>query len=202
MIVKRIILKRFFCGIPLTEKTNEFLEAIVQKFQESDKAQTYNLLTSLNNAKFDNFGNARNYILKLVEITIDLKKSTCQLSIIFLFFECLTFYYQNMNNSKFHILLFETMVLKIWRGCDIVRFQRNIVDQCIYLKVTTSKFIVLVLVDDILLTSIYISLLHETKRFLLSQTFEMKDMDEASFVLGFGCTETGLLDYYVDLKCV
>lgn len=74
MIVKRIILKRFFCGIPLTEKTNEFLEAIVQKFQESDKAQTYNLLTSLNNAKFDNFGNARNYILKLVEITIRLKE--------------------------------------------------------------------------------------------------------------------------------
>jgi hypothetical protein len=38
-------------------------------------------------------------------------------------------------------------------------------------------------VDDILLTSSDVSLLLETKRFL-SSNFDMKDLSEASFVLG------------------
>jgi hypothetical protein len=38
-------------------------------------------------------------------------------------------------------------------------------------------------VDDILLSSSDVSLLLETKRFL-SLNFDMKDLDEASFVLG------------------
>ena len=38
-------------------------------------------------------------------------------------------------------------------------------------------------VDDILLASNDISLLHETKRFL-TKNFEMKDLGDASFVLG------------------
>ncbi|RVW89978.1 Retrovirus-related Pol polyprotein from transposon TNT 1-94 [Vitis vinifera] len=60
----------------------------------------------------------------------------------------------------------------------------NIVDQCIYLKFSGSKFIILVLyVDDILLASSDVELLHETKRFLSSK-FDMKDLGYASFVLG------------------
>ena len=57
-------------------------------------------------------------------------------------------------------------------------------DQCIYLKVSGSKFIFLVLyVDDILLASNDLGLLHEIKQ-LLCKIFDMKDLGEASFVLG------------------
>ena len=60
-------------------------------------------------------------------------------------------------------------------------FKENTIDQCIYLKFSESKFIILVLyVDDILLAS---SDVGETKRFLSSK-FDMKDLGDASFVLG------------------
>ncbi|KAL6314897.1 hypothetical protein AAG906_029115 [Vitis piasezkii] len=59
----------------------------------------------------------------------------------------------------------------------------NTVDQCIYLKFSGSKFIILVLyVDDILLASSDVELLHETKQFISSK-FDMKDLGNASFVL-------------------
>jgi hypothetical protein len=57
-------------------------------------------------------------------------------------------------------------------------------DNCIYAKFRSRKFIFLILyVDDILLASSHVSLLLETKRFL-SSNFGMKDLGEASFVLG------------------
>ena len=63
-------------------------------------------------------------------------------------------------------------------------FVENKVDHYIYLKTSGSKFIFLVLyVDATLLTSNDINLLHEIKA-LLFKTFEMKDLGEASFVLG------------------
>ena len=63
-------------------------------------------------------------------------------------------------------------------------FEMNAVDDCVYHKFSGSKHIFLVLyVDDILLASNDIGLLHETKRFL-SKKFEMKDLGDASFVLG------------------
>ena len=63
-------------------------------------------------------------------------------------------------------------------------FKENTVDRCIYHKVSGSKFIFLVLyVDDILLASSDINLLHETKRFF-SRNFAMKDLGEASYVIG------------------
>ena len=65
-------------------------------------------------------------------------------------------------------------------------FKENPVDHYIYLKISGSKIIFLVLyVDDILLASNDLGLLHETKRFLFDN-FEMKDLGEASFVLGIG----------------
>ena len=63
-------------------------------------------------------------------------------------------------------------------------FKENIVDQCIYMNVSGSKYIILVLyVDDILLSCNDTDLLKETKQLLFSH-FDMKDLGEASYVLG------------------
>jgi Reverse transcriptase (RNA-dependent DNA polymerase) len=63
-------------------------------------------------------------------------------------------------------------------------FKKNTIDQCIYLKVSGSKFIILVLyVNDILLVSSDLDMLFETKHFL-SKKFDMKDLGEASYVIG------------------
>ena len=57
-------------------------------------------------------------------------------------------------------------------------FKENIIDQCIYMKVSGRKYIFLVLyVDDILFTANDIDLLVETKRLLFSH-FGMKDLGE------------------------
>ncbi|RDX92704.1 hypothetical protein CR513_25124, partial [Mucuna pruriens] len=62
-------------------------------------------------------------------------------------------------------------------------FKANVVDDCVYHKFNGSKYIFLVLyVDDILLASSDIGLLHETKRFLMKNS-EMKDLEETSIIL-------------------
>ena len=64
------------------------------------------------------------------------------------------------------------------------RFKENEEDNCIYAKFKNGKFIFLILyVDDILLASSDVNLLLESKKFL-SSNFDMKDLGEASFVLG------------------
>jgi hypothetical protein len=63
-------------------------------------------------------------------------------------------------------------------------FKENEEDNCIYAKFRSEKIIFLILyVDDILLASSDVSMLLETKRFL-SSNFDMKDLSEASFVIG------------------
>ncbi|RVW22648.1 Retrovirus-related Pol polyprotein from transposon TNT 1-94 [Vitis vinifera] len=63
-------------------------------------------------------------------------------------------------------------------------FVENIMDQCIYQKVSRSKICFLVLyVDDILLATNNKGLLHEVKQFL-SKNFDMKDMGDATYVIG------------------
>jgi len=63
-------------------------------------------------------------------------------------------------------------------------FKENVEDNCVYAKFKNGKYIFLVLyVDDIVLASSDVTLLQETKRFL-SSNFDMKDLGEASFVLG------------------
>ena len=63
-------------------------------------------------------------------------------------------------------------------------FKENVVDQYIYMKVSRSSFIFLVLyVDDILLTSNDTDWLFETKQLLFSH-FDMKDLGETLYVLG------------------
>lgn len=60
----------------------------------------------------------------------------------------------------------------------------NVVDDFVYHKVSVSKYFFLVLyVNNILLASNDLDLLHETKKFL-SNKFEMKDLGDTSFVLG------------------
>ena len=63
-------------------------------------------------------------------------------------------------------------------------FQENVEDNCVYAKFKNEKYIFLILyVDDILLASSDVNLLLETKKFL-SSNFDMKDLGDASFVLG------------------
>jgi hypothetical protein len=63
-------------------------------------------------------------------------------------------------------------------------FIENQVDNCIYVKIKVGMFIILVLyVDDILLACSDKNLLHETKGFL-SSNFDMKDLGDASYILG------------------
>ena len=62
-------------------------------------------------------------------------------------------------------------------------FVENTVDRCIYMKVSESKFIILVLyIDDILLAANDVGLLHNIKE-VLFKNFKMKDMGEASYVI-------------------
>ena len=68
--------------------------------------------------------------------------------------------------------------------CSSFGFVENVMDQCIYVKVSGSKVCFLVLyVNDILLATNDKSLLHEVKQFL-SKNFDMKDIGEASYVIG------------------
>ena len=63
-------------------------------------------------------------------------------------------------------------------------FEENVMDQCIYLKVSGSKICFLVLyMDGILLATNDKGFLYEVKQFL-SKNFNMKDMGEASYVIG------------------
>ena len=63
------------------------------------------------------------------------------------------------------------------------RFKENIVDRCIYLNVSGNKFMFFILyVDDILLATNDLGLLYEIKKFL-SNNFEMKDMEEETYVI-------------------
>jgi hypothetical protein len=63
-------------------------------------------------------------------------------------------------------------------------FKPNVEDNCVYAKFKNEKFIFLILyVDDILLANSDVRLLQETKQFLSSK-FDMKDLGEASYVLG------------------
>lgn len=56
------------------------------------------------------------------------------------------------------------------------------IDRCIYLKVSGSKFIFLILSVDILLAANDLCLLHKNKEFF-SNNFEMKDIRKVSYVI-------------------
>jgi hypothetical protein len=74
--------------------------------------------------------------------------------------------------------------LKFDRTIKGFGFKKNVEDNCVYTKFKSRKYIFIILyVDDILLASSDINLLMETKKFL-SSNFDMKNVGEASFVLG------------------
>jgi hypothetical protein len=74
--------------------------------------------------------------------------------------------------------------LKFDRTIRNFRLKENIEDNCVYAKFKNGRYIFLIMyVDDILLASSDVSLLLEIKKFLSSK-FDMKDLGEASFVLG------------------
>jgi hypothetical protein len=74
--------------------------------------------------------------------------------------------------------------LKFHETISSFGFIENPMDQCIYQKVSGSKICFLILyVDDILLATNDKGFLHEVKQFL-SKNFDMKDMGEASYVIG------------------
>ena len=74
--------------------------------------------------------------------------------------------------------------MPLFQKLEFLGSYKNIVDHCIYLKVSGSKFIFLILyVDDILLASSDLGLLGETKEYL-SKNFHMVDMGEANYVIG------------------
>ena len=76
-------------------------------------------------------------------------------------------------------------------------FVENIMDQCIYQKVSGSKICFLVLyVDDILLAANDKGMLYEVKQFL-SENFDMKDMGEASYVISIKIHETDIEVFWV-----
>ena len=77
-----------------------------------------------------------------------------------------------------------TRYLKFHDTVTSFGFKENIVDRCIYMAVSGSKFIILILyVDNILLATNDLGMFHEINIFL-SKNFEMKDMREASYVIG------------------
>ena len=76
------------------------------------------------------------------------------------------------------------MVLQVSSSSCLICFEANAVEDCVYHKFSGSKHIFLILyADDILFATNDKEILHETKRFL-SKKFDMKDLGEASFVLG------------------
>ena len=63
-------------------------------------------------------------------------------------------------------------------------FKEKLVDQCIYLKISGSKICIIVLyVDDMFLFRNNMGMIHEIEQFL-SKKFDVKDLGEASYVLG------------------
>lgn len=68
MIIEKTISKTISTGISSCDNAKVFLEAIGQKFKESDKAEITNLLTSICHALLIIRGGIRNYILKTVQV--------------------------------------------------------------------------------------------------------------------------------------
>lgn len=63
-------------------------------------------------------------------------------------------------------------------------FEMNCIEDCVYHRISGRKFVIFLLhVDDILIATNDVGMLRDTNKFL-SEQFEMKDLGEASFVLG------------------
>ena len=72
-IMQRAMTETVRGGIPICDSAADFLKAIEEKFKESDKAETTNLLNSLSNMKYDGNGSVREHCLKMIDIANKLK---------------------------------------------------------------------------------------------------------------------------------
>ena len=74
--------------------------------------------------------------------------------------------------------------LKFHKAISFFGFEENVMDNCIYHKVSGSKICYLVLyMDDMLLAINDLGTLYKVKQFLF-KNFDMKDMGETSYVIG------------------
>ena len=74
--------------------------------------------------------------------------------------------------------------LKFHESVTVLGFMQNSSEPCVYVKKNSNKVAILTLyVDDILLAGNDIEMLSEIKQWLF-KTFEMKDLGEASYILG------------------
>ena len=95
---------------------------------------------------------------------------------------------------------FRQWYLKFHEVITSFGFEENIMDQCIYQKVSESKiYFLLLYVDDILFAANDKGLLYEVKQFL-SKHFDMKDMGEASYVIDIEIYRENLEEFWVCLK--
>ncbi|XP_050129613.1 uncharacterized protein LOC126606288 [Malus sylvestris] len=74
LIMKKAMTETVRGGIPTCNKAKDFLEAIGEKFKESEKDKTGNFLTSLTTMKFDGTTGVREHILKMADTAGKLKE--------------------------------------------------------------------------------------------------------------------------------
>ncbi|PRQ43313.1 putative transcription factor interactor and regulator CCHC(Zn) family [Rosa chinensis] len=68
LIMKKSVAESVRGAIPSGDKAKAFLEAVREKFKESDKAEATNLMHAFSNLKYDERKGVRVHILKLIEI--------------------------------------------------------------------------------------------------------------------------------------
>ncbi|CAL8154162.1 unnamed protein product [Prunus armeniaca] len=73
LITKKSMTKAIYGGIPYSKNAKEYLKAVAEKFKESDKAETGNLMNRLATMKYDRMEDMRVYLLGMVETASKLK---------------------------------------------------------------------------------------------------------------------------------
>lgn len=64
---KRSIYYTNYGSVPSYDIAKEFLDAIGYKFKKTDKAEIVNFMDKFSNAKYDNIGGRRDYIIRIVQ---------------------------------------------------------------------------------------------------------------------------------------
>lgn len=67
MIIKRSLSDTTRGITPNKGKAKDFLDAIGERFKESDKAETESLMSSFVNTKYDHLGGIRSFILRKIQ---------------------------------------------------------------------------------------------------------------------------------------
>ncbi|CAL9011806.1 unnamed protein product [Prunus brigantina] len=73
LIMKKSMIEATCGGIPDSDTAKEYLEAVGEKFKESNKAETGNLMNKLATMKYDGVDDMRVYLLGMIETANKLK---------------------------------------------------------------------------------------------------------------------------------